>query len=134
MKKGPQILQAFALVELLVVIAIIGILAALILPVVSRAKNQASKVTDLNNLKQVMLAVHSYATDANDVLPPPNWDQGGPTGTNSGWLYTPDLTASGSDCRDKLLSKVLANIEAQTGLLFSQEKRKVKVWFMSEQK
>src|SRR6185436_16911449 len=97
----------FTLVELLVVIAIIGILAALILTVVSRARNQAGKATDLNNLKQVMLAVQTYAADCRDVLPPPNWDGGGVTDTKSGWLYTPDMNAGGTD-----------RFKASTGLLW----------------
>jgi prepilin-type N-terminal cleavage/methylation domain-containing protein len=84
--------RAFTLIELLVVIAIIGILAALLLPVLSRAKNHASKATDLNNLKQVMLATHMYATDGEDHLPLPNWDAGGTLSDHNyhpGWLYTP---------------------------------------------
>jgi prepilin-type N-terminal cleavage/methylation domain-containing protein len=100
--------RGFTLVELLVVIAIIGILAALLMTAVSRAKNQASKVTDINNLKQVMTAVHSYVADENDVLPPPNWDGGGDTGTNGGWLYAVDLSAMGP-----------ARFKAETGLLWS---------------
>lgn len=90
--------RGFTLVELLVVIAIIGILAALLLPVLSRAKSQASKVTDINNLKQIMMAVVIHTSDQNDVLPPPNWDNGGfpgPQGTNAGWLYTPNRTGFG---------------------------------------
>ncbi len=79
--------KGFTLVELLVVIAIIGILAALLMPALSKAKNQAGKVTDLNNLKQIMVAVHLYATDNSDVLPSANWDAGG--GNLPGWLYTP---------------------------------------------
>src|SRR6185369_4907605 len=87
--------RAFTLIELLVVIAIIGILAALLLPTLSRAKNQASKATDINNLKQVMVAVHLYSTDNMDVLPFPNWDGGGNQGgTNTGWLYKPDPTTT----------------------------------------
>ena len=91
--------QAFTLIELLVVIAIIAILAALLLPVFSRAKNNAGKVTDLNNLKQIMLAVHLYAGDNNDVLPEPNWDQGSATMDDGksypGWLYTVEAGVSG---------------------------------------
>jgi prepilin-type N-terminal cleavage/methylation domain-containing protein len=92
--------RAFTLIELLVVIAIIAILAALLLPVLSQAKNSAGKVTDLNNLKQIMATVHVYTTDASDVLPPPNWDNGGfngPQGTNTGWLYAVNLNASGTN-------------------------------------
>jgi len=82
--------RAFTLVELLVVIAIIGILAALLMPALSKAKNQAGKATDLNNLKQIMLAVHIYASDNEDLLPSANWDDG--NGTLPGWLYTPGPT------------------------------------------
>ena len=81
---------AFTLIELLVVIAIISILAALLLPVLSKAKNQAGKATDLNNLKQIMVAVHIYASDGGDVLPAANWDNG--DGEVAGWLYTPGPT------------------------------------------
>lgn len=90
--------RAFTLVELLLVIAIIGILAALLLPALSRAKSQASKATDINNLKQIMVALVVYSSDQRDVLPPPNWDNGGfsgPQGTNAGWLYTPNRTGFG---------------------------------------
>ena len=76
------------------VIAIIGILAAMILSAVSRAKNHASKVTDLNNLKQIMVALHLYTADDGDVLPPPNWDNGGFPGpkASTGLALQPDLT------------------------------------------
>ena len=60
---------AFTLIELLVVIAIIGILAALLLPVLSRAKAQGQRVGCTSNLKQINLAVQLYAEDNRDMLP-----------------------------------------------------------------
>jgi prepilin-type N-terminal cleavage/methylation domain-containing protein len=79
--------RAFTLLELLVVIAIIAILAAMLLPALNKAKNQAGKATDLNNLRQIMVAMTIYASDNGDVLPSANWDNGG--GNLPGWLYTP---------------------------------------------
>ena len=62
--------RAFTLLELLVVIAIIGILAAMLLPVLSRAKQRAQGASCLNNGKQLILALHLYASDNNDFFPP----------------------------------------------------------------
>lgn len=53
------------MVELLVVIAIIGILAALLLPVLASAKKRALQIQCLNNVKQLTLASFAYATDSN---------------------------------------------------------------------
>jgi prepilin-type N-terminal cleavage/methylation domain-containing protein/prepilin-type processing-associated H-X9-DG protein len=67
--------RAFTLIELLVVIAILAILAALLLPVLSRAKQWAQGERCLNNGKQLMLATRLYAGENNDFYPP-NPDDG----------------------------------------------------------
>jgi prepilin-type N-terminal cleavage/methylation domain-containing protein/prepilin-type processing-associated H-X9-DG protein len=59
----------FTLIELLVVIAIIALLLAILMPALSRAKEQGKKTRCLANLKQIGLAMHAYAGDYNYLLP-----------------------------------------------------------------
>ena len=74
--KGKQVRQVvfFTLIELLVVIAIIAILAALLLPSLNRARDQAYKINCASNLKQIGTAVSSYVGDF-DYWPWPTFDE-----------------------------------------------------------
>jgi prepilin-type N-terminal cleavage/methylation domain-containing protein len=97
--------KAFTLIELLVVIAIIAILAAMLLPALAKAKQSGYRVVDLNNLKEMGIAMNLVAQDNGDLLPWANWLSGEDTApAPQGWLYTRNLTASGT-----------AQFPAQTG-------------------
>ena len=62
--------RGFTLIELLVVIAIIAILAAMLLPVLNRSKGGATKISCINNQRQLDLSLKMYADDNQDGYPP----------------------------------------------------------------
>ena len=87
-RNGCSHRRAFTLIELLVVIAIIAILAAMLLPALSKAKERAQGIACMNNTKQITLAWIMFSGDNNDYVAPNGTTVPGitPRYSADGWL------------------------------------------------
>jgi prepilin-type N-terminal cleavage/methylation domain-containing protein/prepilin-type processing-associated H-X9-DG protein len=111
----PETVRAFTLIELLVVIAIIAILAALLLPGLARAKDQARSINCMSNLKQLQVCWQMYADDFKDVLAP-NDSVYSFTGATTG-IFTQQISWCQGSARDDTNTAQLVQ-----GLLFPYSK------------
>lgn len=98
LRKGEY--HAFTLIELLTVIAIIGILAAIIIPIVGKVRQAARATTCLSNLRQMGVAVAAYRAD-NKGFPPKPWDKINPASSENhniweGGSYVPPAPGLGA--------------------------------------
>ncbi|MCX5643872.1 MAG: prepilin-type N-terminal cleavage/methylation domain-containing protein [Phycisphaerae bacterium] len=108
--------NAFTLIELLVVIAVIAVLMAILMPALSRAREQGKRAACLNNLRQLALSWNLYADDCDGKIINGNTAQGTPTVNRdiACWVYWTDAATATEEqkvqgIRDGLLFRYCPN-------------------------
>ncbi len=109
--------RAFTLVELLVVIGIIALLISILMPALSKAKEQAARTKCMANHKNIMAGIIAYANDEKDAAPYCNWLGQDSLWGHAGWLYDPSVLGFAAPDMNTWNTPAKAYAGVMTGIL-----------------